>query len=296
MTSRKQKIEMFDVVNVILMILMMVVMLFPFWYSVVGSLNDGSDYLTGGVYLWPRKFTFYNYKAVFRDKTILNSFAITALKAIVGTVTSLFVTSLAAYGLSRPKLQGKKFYIPYMMLTMYFGGGLIPYFLTIKNLGLYDTFWVYIIPGLFSVWNMIIIRSFFAELPPNLMEAAKIDGAGEYRIFFQLVLPLSKPVLAAIALFSLVGHWNSFFDSMMYTSSAKLQTIQLFLQKVITDAGTARGLANQAMLQLPESARQITPQTIKLAAMVVTSLPIICVYPFLQKYFVKGIMIGSLKG
>ena len=169
MTKAKKPVEIFDVVNIILMILMMVVMLFPFWYAVVGSFNDGTDYLTGGVYLWPRKFTTYNYKAVFRDKTILSSFGITALKAIVGTVTSLFVTSLAAYALSRPQLKGKKFYIPYMMLTMYFGGGLIPYFITIKNLGLYDTFWVYIIPGLFSVWNMIIIRSFFSELPPNLI-------------------------------------------------------------------------------------------------------------------------------
>lgn len=294
--KRKKKIELFDVVDVLLILLMMLTMLFPFWYSVVGSFNDGTDYLRGGVYLWPRVFTTYNYKAVFRDKTILHCFVITALKAVIGTVTSLFVTSLAAYALCRPQLKGKRFYIPYMMVTMYFGGGLIPYFIVIKDLGLYDNFLVYIIPGLFSVWNMIIIRSFFAELPDNLIEAARIDGAGEYRIFFQIVLPLSKPVLAAIALFSLVGHWNSYFDSMMYTSSASLQTIQLFLQRIITDAGSAKGLATQAVLQLPDSARRVTPQTIKLAAMVVTALPIILVYPFLQKYFVSGVMIGSLKG
>lgn len=294
--KRKKKIELFDVVDVLLILLMMLTMLFPFWYSVVGSFNDGTDYLRGGVYLWPRVFTTYNYKAVFRDKTILHCFVITALKAVIGTVTSLFVTSLAAYALCRPQLKGKRFYIPYMMVTMYFGGGLIPYFIVIKDLGLYDNFLVYIIPGLFSVWNMIIIRSFFSELPDNLIEAARIDGAGEYRIFFQIVLPLSKPVLAAIALFSLVGHWNSYFDSMMYTSSASLQTIQLFLQRIITDAGSAKGLATQAVLQLPDSARRVTPQTIKLAAMVVTALPIILVYPFLQKYFVSGVMIGSLKG
>lgn len=292
----KRKYETFDIVNAIFMILLMIVMLFPYWYSLAGSFNDGTDYLRGGVYLWPRKFTTANYHAVFRDKTIFNSFVVTIFKSVIGTASSLFVTSLAAYALSRPQLKGKKFYIPYMMLTMYFGGGLIPYFILIKDVGLYDNFLVYIIPGLFSVWNMIIIRSFFVDLPGSLIESAKIDGAGEYRIFFQIVLPLSKAVLAAITLFSIVGHWNSYFDSMMYTSSVELQTIQLFLKKIITDAGAAQGLSSQAIQQIPESAKKITPQTIKLAAMVVTSLPIICVYPFLQKHFVKGVMIGSMKG
>lgn len=292
----KKKIELFDIINTILMIILMVVMIFPFWYSLVGSFNEGNDYIRGGVYLWPRKFTLMNYEAVFRDKTIISAFIITILKATLGTFSSLFVTCLAAYALSRPNLKYKKFYIPFMMLTMYFGGGLIPYFILIKDMGLYDTFWVYIIPGLFSVWNMIIIRSFFAELPASLIESAKIDGAGEYCIFFKIILPLSKAVLAAITLFSVVGHWNSYFDSMMYTSSVELQTIQLFLKKVITDAGAAQGLASQAMQQIPEVAMSVTPQTIKLAAMVVTALPIICVYPFLQKYFAKGVMIGSVKG
>ena len=156
MTKAKKPVEIFDVVNIILMILMMVVMLFPFWYAVVGSFNDGTDYLTGGVYLWPRKFTTYNYKAVFRDKTILSSFGITALKAIVGTVTSLFVTSLAAYALSRPQLKGKKFYIPYMMLTMYFGGGMVPTYLIVKETGLINNMWALFLPGGVAVGNMIL--------------------------------------------------------------------------------------------------------------------------------------------
>ncbi len=296
MKLKKKKPETFDLVNGVVMILMMAVMIFPFWYCIAGSLNDGTDYLRGGVYLWPREFVLSNYKAVFRDASIFNAFKITILKSIVGTATSLMVTALAAYAMTRPALKGKRFYAPFMTLTMYFGGGLIPYFIIIKDLHLYDSFWVYIIPGLFSVWNMIILRSFFAELPGELIEAAKLDGAGEYRIFFQIVLPLSKAVLATIVLFSLVGHWNSYFDSMMYTSSQELQTIQFFLKKMITDPGTASSLASSAAMAIPAEARKVTPQTIKLAAMVVTSLPIICVYPFLQKYFVKGTMVGSVKG
>lgn len=294
--KKKKKLELFDVVNSAVMILMMVVMIFPFWYCLAGSFNEGNDYLRGGVYLWPRVFTWANYKAVFRDSTIFQAFTVSVAKALIGSVTSLFVTALAAYAMCRPNLKGVKFYAPFMTLTMYFSGGLIPYFLVIKNLQLYDSFWVYIIPGLFSVWNMIILRSFFEELPDSLIESAKLDGAGEYRIFFQIVLPLSKPVIATIMLFSLVGHWNSYFDSMMYTSSTELQTIQLFLKKLITDAGAASGLASSAAMAIPEEARKITPQTIKLAAMMVTSLPIICVYPFLQKYFVKGMTVGAVKG
>lgn len=296
MKLKKKKLETFDIVNGIVMILMMAVMIFPFWYCIAGSLNDGTDYLRGGVYLWPREFVLSNYKAVFRDASIFSAFKVTILKSVIGTATSLMVTALAAYAMTRPALMGKRFYAPFMTLTMYFGGGLIPYFIIIKDLHLYDSFWVYIIPGLFSVWNMIILRSFFAELPGELIEAAKLDGAGEYRIFFQIVLPLSKAVLATIVLFSLVGHWNSYFDSMMYTSSQELQTIQFFLKKMITDPGTASSLASSAAMAIPAEARKVTPQTIKLAAMVVTSLPIICVYPFLQKYFVKGTMVGSVKG
>lgn len=292
----KKKLSLFDIFNKIFMVLMMFVMLFPFWYSVAGSFNEGSDYIRGGVYFWPREFTLSNYRAVFRDKTILTSFIVTICKALVGSLSSLLVTSLAAYAISRKQLKGKKIYTPFLMLPMYFGGGLIPFFILIKNLGLYNNFLVYIIPGLFSVWNMIIIRSFFAELPVGLIESAQIDGAGEYCIFFRIVMPLSKAVIAAILLFSLVEHWNSYFDSMMYTSSENLQTIQLFLKKVITDPGAASGLASQALQQIPEAARKTTPQTIKLAAMVVTAVPIICVYPFLQKHFAKGVMIGSVKG
>ena len=286
----------FDWINYAVMVILAFVMIYPLWYCVAGSLNEGMDYLRGGVFLWPRKWTLANYKAVFLDSAILNAFWVTIWKCLVGTVTSVLCTAMVAYAITRPKLRLKKLYIPFIMLTMFFSGGLIPYFILIVDLGLYDSFWVYIIPTMFSAYNMIIIQSFMRELPSELIESAKLDGASEYRIFFQMILPLSKPVLATIALFTVVTHWNSYFDSMMYTSSQELQTIQLFLKKVITDPSVSRGLGSAATIAIPDQAATLTPQVVKLATMVVTALPVVCIYPFLQRYFVKGVTVGAVKG
>lgn len=286
----------FDWINYTVMVLLAFIMIYPLWYCVAGSLNEGMDYLRGGVFLWPRKWTLANYKAVFLDSAILNAFWVTIWKCLVGTVTSVLCTAMVAYAITRPKLRLKKLYIPFIMLTMFFSGGLIPYFILIVDLGLYDSFWVFIIPTMFSAYNMIIIQSFMRELPSELIESAKLDGASEYRIFFQMILPLSKPVLATIALFTVVTHWNSYFDSMMYTSSQELQTIQLFLKKVITDPSVSRGLGSAATIAIPDQAATLTPQVVKLATMVVTALPVVCIYPFLQRYFVKGVTVGAVKG
>ena len=286
----------FDWINYAVMVILAFVMIYPLWYCVAGSLNEGMDYLRGGVFLWPRKWTLANYKAVFLDSAILNAFWVTIWKCLVGTVTSVLCTAMVAYAITRPKLRLKKLYIPFIMLTMFFSGGLIPYFILIVDLGLYDSFWVYVIPTMFSAYNMIIIQSFMRELPSELIESAKLDGASEYRIFFQMILPLSKPVLATIALFTVVTHWNSYFDSMMYTSSQELQTIQLFLKKVITDPSVSRGLGSAATIAIPDQAATLTPQVVKLATMVVTALPVVCIYPFLQRYFVKGVTVGAVKG
>lgn len=294
--SRLNHNTAFDWINYAAMLVMSFIMLYPLWYCIVGSFNEGADYLRGGVFLWPRKWTLANYRAVFLDKSILNAFAVTIAKCVVGTVTSVLCTSMVAYAITRPRLRLKKYYIPFIMVTMFFSGGLIPYFLLIVDLHLYDTFWVYIIPTMFSAYNMIIIQSFMRDIPNELIESAKIDGANEYWIFFKMILPLSKPVLATIALFTIVNHWNSYFDSMMYTSSQSLQTIQLFLKKVITDPSVARGLGSAASVTIPEQAATLTPQVVKLATMVVTALPVICIYPFLQRYFVKGVTMGAVKG
>ena len=290
------RIKPFDVINIIIMIIFIFIMAYPLWFIIVGAFNEGKDYMRGGIYLWPRVWTLDNFKAVFRDRSIIGAFAVTVAKCAVGTVTSVLFTCLVSYGRCRPNLKFKKIYVPFIMFTMFFGGGLIPYFLLIRSLHLYNTFWVYIIPSLFNVWNMIIIQSFMRELPEALNESAKMDGAGEYRIFLQIILPLSKPVIAAIALFTIVGHWNSYFDSMMYTADVSLQTIQLYLKKVITDPSVAAGMGATAARVVPDAAAKITAQSVKLAAMAVTALPVVAIYPFLQKYFVKGMTIGAVKG
>jgi putative aldouronate transport system permease protein len=291
-----KKTGIFDVVNGIIMILMMIIMIYPLWFCVVGAFSDGMDFARGGVFVWPRMFTLDNFKAMFYNNSISTAFQVTILKCIVGTVTMLFFTTLVAYGMTRPNLRFKNFYILFIMIPMFFDGGLIPRFILFKDIKLYNTFWVYIIPGLFNIWNMIILQSFIRELPQSLIESAKMDGASEYRVFFRIVVPLSKPVLAAIALFSIVEHWNKYFDSMMYTSSNSLQTIQLYLKKIITDPAVASAMGVETAMAMPEDAVRVTPQTIKLAAMTLTALPIIAAYPFLQKYFVKGMMIGAVKG
>ena len=220
----------------------------------------------------------------------------TIFYTLAGTALSLVFTIPASFSLSRKELPFRQGLMFFFTFTMFFSGGLIPYFILIVDLGLYDSFWVFIIPTMFSAYNMIIIQSFMRELPSELIESAKLDGASEYRIFFQMILPLSKPVLATIALFTVVTHWNSYFDSMMYTSSQELQTIQLFLKKVITDPSVSRGLGSAATIAIPDQAATLTPQVVKLATMVVTALPVVCIYPFLQRYFVKGVTVGAVKG
>lgn len=269
------------------------VTIFPFWYCLVGSLNDGIDYYKGGVFFWPRKFTLANYRLVLKDRTILNAYFITVLRTVVGTISSLMFTSLFAYAYSRKILKGKKFYMLLCMVPMFFGGGLIPTFILYKNLNLIDKFWVYILPGLLSFWNVIIMQANFRGIPDGLIESATIDGASEYRIYWSIIMPLSKAVLAAIALFTAVKHWNSYFDSMVYTKSSWLQTIQVYLIKLIRSQELAAQMAMDSTLNIED---QSTSETIQLATMMVVTVPILVVYPFIQKYFVKGMLIGSIKG
>lgn len=277
----------------ILMVLICFLALYPVWYTVVISFNDSSDSLRGGIYWWPRKFSIESYKAVFQDSTIVQAFIVTILRTVIGTVTSVFFTAMVGYAFSKTHIMGHKVYMILGTITMFFGGGLIPYFITIKNLGLYDNFWVYIIPSLFNFYNMIIFVSFFHEMPAGLEESAKLDGANDMTIFLRIVLPLSMPVVATIALFNGVWHWNDYFTGVMYINNADLQPIQTFLYRIVASAS-----ASKAVVAMPAgiSVQQVSSQSVRLATMVVTTFPIMCVYPFLQKYFVKGMLIGSIKG
>jgi putative aldouronate transport system permease protein len=286
--------KIFDIFNIIFMLIVLVLTLYPFWYSFIASFNNGKDFVLGGVYLWPRKFTLLNYITVFRDADIAHAYLITVLRTVIGTATSVLFTALFSYGFSRKSLVGKNIYVVICMIPMYIGGGLIPYYMLIKQMHLYNNFLVYIIPMLFSFYNVLIIQSFFREIPEAIIESAYMDGAGEYRIFWSFIMPLSKPVLATIVLFNGVGHWNSFFDSMMFTSKPNLQTIQLLLMKIIR---LREGASLMAQVSLSKTdLNQTAPVTIQMATMMVATIPIIILYPFLQKYFVTGMTIGSVKG
>ncbi|WP_144478849.1 carbohydrate ABC transporter permease [Cytobacillus oceanisediminis] len=283
----------FDNVNILIMLFICGITVYPIWYVLVNSLNDGVDAMRGGIYWWPREFTFANYKAVFETPGIVTSFGVTIAKTVIGTITHVFFTAMVAYAISRRDLYGRNFYMLVGVITMFFSGGLIPYFLLIRDLGLFDNFLVYIIPTMFNFFHLIIFVSFFRELPTSLEEAAKIDGANDFMIFIKVIIPLSMPVIATIALFQGVYQWNDYFAGVIFVNNPDLQPIQTYLYKVVAESSSNQMMTNAAG---SIATKTVTSQSIKLATMVVTTLPIMLVYPFLQKYFVKGMLIGSVKG
>ncbi|MBB6730866.1 carbohydrate ABC transporter permease [Cohnella zeiphila] len=276
--------------------IVLIITLYPFYYCLVISFNEGKDAALGGILLWPRKFTLENYKIVFENKQLMQAFGITIARTVIGTVLSVAACALFAYGLALKDLLFKKVYISILVFAMFFSGGIIPYFLLLQYLHLMNTFWVYIIPNLIGAFTVILMMSFFRELPQELKEAAKIDGASEFRIFYQIMMPLSKPVLAAVALFVGVGHWNSWFDSAYFVFDRDLRTASHLLMELINKANMTSMAAGMDQREVLESEKNFTSETIRMATMIVIVTPIVCVYPFLQKYFVKGMMIGSIKG
>ena len=287
--KKKRRIYLFDVLNFLWMGLFCLCCIYPLYYVLIGSFNQGADYAKGGVYLLPRLFTFENYRVVLEESRMWASYLVTFGRTILGTATALVFTSVVAYAMSRSNLRFKKVFYYLNIFTMFFGGGLIPYFLIIKTVGLYNSFWVYIIPSLYSVYNMIVISSFFKGISNEIHEAAIMDGAGEFRIWWQIYMPLSKPVLATVALWLAVGHWNSYFDTMIYTNSENLQTLQYFLLRAINSSTMTEGMP-EAMLQ------RVSARTISLAAIIISIIPVLFFFPFVRKNFQSGIMVGSLKG
>lgn len=290
--SRGEKI--FNVGNVILMCILFIIVFYPLWYIIMFSFSDPVEAVKKGVTFYPQKFTLYNYNIMFRTSQIFISFGVSFLRTIIGTVTSVFFTAMVAYGLSKRRLLGRKIFLGIGIVTLVFYAGMIPSYYVIKSLGLLDNFLVYIIPGLFSFYNALIFISFFRGIPESIEESAQIDGANDFTIFLKLILPLSMPVLATIALFNGVGAYNDYMTSLLYIRSKKLYTIQYTLYQIILNT-SAKGLTKNMPASL-RAAQQVSPYSLQFAAMVITSLPIVFVYPFLQKYFVKGVMIGSVKG
>ncbi|MGZ7442583.1 carbohydrate ABC transporter permease [Paenibacillus sp. TH7-28] len=297
----KGRIEpvLFHTINTIFMIFLVVVTLYPFLNTIAVSLNAGNDTIRGGIYLWPRQFTLQNYKAVFVSGTIYDAFWISVARTVLSTLLNIFLTTMLAYTLSRREYVFRKPITSIFVLTMYFNAGLIPGYFLMKDLHLINTFWVYVVPSMISAFNLIVIRTYIGTIPESLIESARIDGAGEFKIFWRIIFPLCKPVLATIALFVAVGAWNSWFDAFLYTSSRQeLSTLQYELMKLLSSSMNANSnpaVAAGAGMTKESAASMVTPLSIRAAVTIVASVPILLVYPFMQKYFVVGLNVGSVK-
>lgn len=287
--------RVFDIVNFTFMTLVMIVTLYPFLNVLAISLNDSVDTVRGGIYLWPREFTLENYVQIFKYDGLITGAKITILRTLAGTFLGLLSGTMLGYVLSRVDFQGRKFMSTFLALTMYFSGGMIPVFILIRDLNMMNSFLVYIIPGMVSAFNVFVIRSFIDSLPYSLQESAKLDGANDFTIYYKIILPLCKPVLATIALFLAVGQWNSWFDTYLYNGNAPhLTTLQFELMKVLqsTQGQTSGMMSGQNMAEI---VKQVSPESIKMAITIVVTVPILLVYPFLQRYFVKGMTLGAVK-
>ncbi len=302
MKLKKRKISdvLFDVFNVTFMILLMVVTLYPFVNTIAISFNAGLDTVRGGIYLWPRVFTIENYISVFSSGTLLPAFGVSVARTILSVLFGLSLTTLLAYVLSRKDFVFRKPITMLFVFTMYFNAGMIPIFFLMRTLGLTNNFWVYVIPTMVNAFNLIVIRTYILGLPESLVESAKIDGATEMRIYVSIILPLVKPVLATIGLFIAVGSWNQWFDTFLYNSAKQeLSTLQYELMKLLSSSlrqSSGGGMSSGGVNADSVNASMVTPMSIRAAITIVAATPILVVYPFLQKHFVKGLVIGSVKG
>ncbi len=295
-TSRWMNI-LFHTFNNAFLLLAMLITLYPVLNTVAISFNDGTDALRGGISIWPRVFSLESYRGVLADEFVFSAFPVTVARTLLQTALNLLLTSMLAYALSRREYVLRKFITTVFVLTMYVNAGLIPNYLLIsRTLGLSRSFWVYIVPTMISCFNMIVIRTYILNLPDALVESARIDGAGELRVFWQIIAPLCLPVMATVSLFVAVGAWNSWFDTHLYNAGRpSLHTLQYLLKMKLATTQASSNMAMQTTTALAARA-PTTPVTIRAAITVISALPIMLVYPFLQKYFVVGLSIGSVKG
>jgi len=289
-TGRKRNLSVSDVFIFLVMIFVIIITLYPFVYVFSMSISDPKYVITESVWLYPKGFSLQSYERVFENPDVWQAYANTIFYTVVGTALNILFTVLAAYPLSRRTFFARNWIMVIIVITMFFSGGMIPSFLLIKELGLYNTRWALLLPGLTTAFYIIVTRSFLQSIPDSLTESAKIDGANDIRILVRIILPLSKPILAVLALFYAVGHWNSYVPAMLYLSDARLQPMSLYLMKILVQNNDSmlEGMADQFD-------RALFSMQLKYSIIIVSILPILLVYPFLQRYFVKGVMIGSLK-
>ncbi len=283
--------KVFDGFNIALMLILCFVMLYPMWYVLCASFSDPETLvLHSGAVFYPLNFSTVNYDKVLSYSPIWQGYRVTLFVVVVGTTLNLLFTSLLAYVLSRKNLMLKKLMTALCIFTMYFSGGMIPTFMVVKAVGLYNTIWALIIPGLISTYNMIVVRTALQGVPDELSESAALDGANELTVFFRILLPMIKPTLAAIALFCAVGHWNSWTGALLYIRKSELQPLQMVVRALlIKEQDLAEQNKSDALVEMLN-------QTMRYAVIVVSTVPVLCVYPFIQKFFTKGVMVGAVKG
>ena len=296
--SKLQRMMAFDYCNYFVLILFCITIIFPMWDMVARSLSSPRFANSLNLMLWPKEFTTASYSFILSDSDLLRAFFVTVYRTLWGTFTGVAFNIMMGYPLSKKDMPLRSWITTYFLFTMFFGGGLIPSYINIRNLGLIDSFWVYILPGCVNVYNAILVRNYYMGMDPALEESAFIDGAGYLRLLVSIVIPLAKPILATIALWEAVANWNSWFDCLIYIRSPELEIMQIILrrmQDLTAQQSEEIQMAVEAALEAG-GVQQVTSTSVRMATTIVTMLPILCVYPFVQKYFVKGIMIGSLKG
>ncbi len=272
------------------LLLIAVITFFPFYYVIVASFSDANLLREGHLLLLPQGFSLSAYKMIFSNQRFVNCFNVSVLRTVLGLIINLTLQCMVAYPLSRKYLPGRKYFTLYIIFAMLFNGGIIPTYLIVKQTGLLDTIFALVIPGAISTWNVIILRSFFENIPESLEESAKIDGANDVYIFIKIILPLSKPVIMTIGLFIAVHHWNAFMDAVIYVTSSKLQVLQLYLRDMVVYMEKASLLGDGTM------SSDVSSISLRTATIFTSTLPIIIIYPFIQKHFIKGVMIGAIKG
>lgn len=278
----------------LILTIFVIITIYPILNTLALSFNDAMDALRGGIYLWPRKWSLTNYNTVLHKESMMTGLTISVLRTVVGTILQLSTTAMISFVLSRKKFVFAKPISMLFVLTMYINGGLIPTFLLFKSLGFMNSFWVYVIPGMVSAFNMLVIRTYMNGLPDSLEESAMMDGAGYFKVFTRIIVPLCKPVFATVALFIAVGQWNSWFDTMLYNRMAEnLTTLQYELMKLLSSVSQLSGDVSTAAIA--GTSTQVTTKSVRAAATILTSLPIVALYPFLQRYFVTGLTIGGVK-
>lgn len=296
--NKKNKIQegsrAVDVTLIIVVVLLCLVTLYPFYYVLIMSISDPTEVIARSITFYPKGFQLDSYRLLFEDVQMWKSYLNTILYVTTSTVLVLVTSILGAYPLTVPGLPGRKWVVRYLLVPMYFGGGLIPTYLLMTKIGLYDNVWAIIIPSAVSIWYIILVRTYFASLPSALRESAYIDGARDIQILFHIYVPISKPILAVIAIYAIVGMWNSWFSAMVYLPNVDLHPLQMYLQRVLIAQKVDLTKLNST--EIADAINKIySGEQLKYAMIIFTTLPIVFTYPFFQKYFIKGVMIGSLK-